>query len=557
MIQNINIKQYRRLKDENFSFDQNVTAISGTNGTCKTSLLHIISNSFKRVSANNNKFYDKNVMKVINAINQSVNPKIETLTKGDTIYNDPAPNLKGNLYSVRYMGDKTLDYRRHNTKKENRYAIKPHYSKGKNETLPECPVLYLNLGRLYNYGEFRNDDKINKIYCKLPEKYQNMLIKNYEDLTGIKISNLSPNKMGDIKNRADFLSDMEGIDSNTISSGEDNLYIILTALVSLRYYFDNINSENSIESILLIDEIDATLHPGLQYELYDLIYDYSCNYKIQVVFTTHSLSLIEYILEKKKQLIYLVNQGNSSQQLEDVNIHTIKKLLKHDFGTEITSMKKIPVFMEDDEARDFFDLVIDYMKDEMKLASIMNIAPYLYKVNTKMSAANLKTLFKDKYLMGSTMKSICILDGDQNDDLTNMIMTLPGTKSFENEIYDFLLYLTENDSKLLKNQIFYNMGYQKNIIKKEIIDEIKKFENEQKESKVKGISTKGKEREFNKELYKKHKNFFILLMKLWLESNEKEIKKFYDNLRALFYKSSEFYSIDKKLWNKNENFGGE
>ncbi|HEC2227282.1 TPA: ATP-binding protein, partial [Staphylococcus delphini] len=125
----------------------------------------------------------------------------------------------------------------------------------------------------------------------------------------IKISNLSPNKMGDIKNRADFISDKAGIDSNTISSGEDNIYIILTALESLRYYFENIQSENKIESILLIDEMDATLHPGLQYELYDLIQYYSYNYKIQVVFTTHSLSLIEYILENNNQLIYLVNQG--------------------------------------------------------------------------------------------------------------------------------------------------------------------------------------------------------------------------------------------------------
>ncbi|EIX6349437.1 AAA family ATPase, partial [Staphylococcus pseudintermedius] len=479
MIKSINIKQYRRLKNEVFKFDKNVTAISGTNGTCKTSLLHIISNSFKRVSANDSKFNDKNVMKVLNAINQSVNPKIETLTKGDTTYNDPAPNLKGNLYSVQYSDDKVLDYRRHVSKKENRYAIKLHYGVGRKETLPECPILYLNLGRLYNYGEFNNDDNITKIYYKLPEKYQNKLIENYKELTGIKISNLSPNKMGDIKNRADFISDKAGIDSNTISSGEDNIYIILTALESLRYYFENIQSENKIESILLIDEIDATLHPGLQYELYDLIQYYSYNYKIQVVFTTHSLSLIEYILENNNQLIYLVNQGDSSQQLEDTNIHTIKNLLQHEYGTEIISMKKIPVFMEDDEARDFFDLIIDYMKDEMRLKSIANIAPYLYKVNTKMSAANLKSLFEDKYLIESTMKSICILDGDQNDDLTNMIITLPGSKSLENEIFEYLLDLVENDSKLLKNQNFYKMGYQDNIIKKEITNPISEFKKSQ------------------------------------------------------------------------------
>jgi len=73
--------------------------------------------------------------------------------------------------------------------------------------------------------------------------------------------------MGDIKTRADFESDKEGIDSNTISAGEDNLFIIICALVSLRYYFENIASHNDVESILLIDEFDATLHPSLQNRL--------------------------------------------------------------------------------------------------------------------------------------------------------------------------------------------------------------------------------------------------------------------------------------------------
>ena len=47
MIKSINIIQYRKLKDLNLSFSKNVNAISGTNGTCKTSLLHIVGNSLQ------------------------------------------------------------------------------------------------------------------------------------------------------------------------------------------------------------------------------------------------------------------------------------------------------------------------------------------------------------------------------------------------------------------------------------------------------------------------------------------------------------------------------
>ncbi|EFB2051221.1 ATP-binding protein, partial [Escherichia coli] len=92
-----------------------------------------------------------------------------------------------------------------------------------------------------------------------------------------------------------FDTDNPAIDSNTISSGEDNIFIIIKALVSLRYYFESlIQSTDQKESILLIDEFDATLHPSLQIRLLDKIYQYAKDYKIQVFFTTHSLTLLEY-----------------------------------------------------------------------------------------------------------------------------------------------------------------------------------------------------------------------------------------------------------------------
>ena len=49
MIKEIRFKQYKKLKEINVTLSPNVTAISGTNGTCKSSILHVISNSYKRV----------------------------------------------------------------------------------------------------------------------------------------------------------------------------------------------------------------------------------------------------------------------------------------------------------------------------------------------------------------------------------------------------------------------------------------------------------------------------------------------------------------------------
>ncbi len=46
MIKGIHIKQYRKLKNIDIDFSNAITVISGTNGTCKSSLLYLVSNSF-------------------------------------------------------------------------------------------------------------------------------------------------------------------------------------------------------------------------------------------------------------------------------------------------------------------------------------------------------------------------------------------------------------------------------------------------------------------------------------------------------------------------------
>lgn len=131
------------------------------------------------------------------------------------------------------------------------------------------------MARLYPYGEYSNEDDIKIIKKGLPKKYQEEIAQIYHHLVGINISSIYSQKMGDIKTRADFDSDKTGIDSNTISAGEDNLFIVISAIISLKYYFESIDSRNDVESILLIDEFDATLHPSLQFNLLDIFREYS------------------------------------------------------------------------------------------------------------------------------------------------------------------------------------------------------------------------------------------------------------------------------------------
>ena len=117
MIKCIHIKQYRKLRNIDIDFSNPITVISGTNGTCKSSLLYLVSNSFQEVKTTASWLKDDTVIKNIKNINMGINLKIESLTKGDEKYNDPAKGEKGTLFSCDYENGDSLEFRRHNTRK--------------------------------------------------------------------------------------------------------------------------------------------------------------------------------------------------------------------------------------------------------------------------------------------------------------------------------------------------------------------------------------------------------------------------------------------------------
>ena len=90
MIKNINIIQYRKLKDLTLGFTKNINAISGTNGTCKTSLLHLLGNSLQAPTKTCGWITDEKCLPIIKAVNNVTNPKVESLTRGDQTWYDLA-----------------------------------------------------------------------------------------------------------------------------------------------------------------------------------------------------------------------------------------------------------------------------------------------------------------------------------------------------------------------------------------------------------------------------------------------------------------------------------
>lgn len=552
MVQKLSIKQYRKIKDLEFDFVSGINAISGTNGTCKTSLLHIISNSFQAVNKKCDWIKDYNCIEIIKKINNITNPKVESLTRGDKQYNDPARGQTGSLFTMEYFDTTSLAFRRHNSPGSNRYAVKPTYQKGSKDSLPYCPVLYLGLSRLFPFGEFQNDDAVEGVKKSLPPQYLQEVAEIYKQFTGITISSYtSPQKMGDIKVRADFSSKQDGIDSNTISAGEDNLFILITAMVSLRYYYNSIQATKTVESILLIDEFDATLHPAIQIKLLALLNEYSKNYKMQIIFTTHSLSLLENALTKKHNVIYLIDNITSVIKMEDPDIYKIKMYLHSITKDDIYINKVIPVFTEDEEARIFLRIIFDYFEKTYG-NDFSKVRNFFHFVNSNIGASNLLSIFNDDNLLKSTMRSICLLDGDQKSkkDYNKCVLALPGTDSPEEFIMNYSKKLFDEDDSFWTEDTILHLNYGKVYYRDNILPDIEGIAQKIEQMKSEYKSCKGVKREENKNVFNKHKRFFELIFKHWVNAKENhcELEEFYKDLQKMFKKVAEFHEINSKEW---------
>lgn len=542
MIKNIKFEHYRKLKEIELHFSKGINIISGTNGTCKTSVLHIISNSFKEP-------VKKECMKVIRVLNNSTNPKIETLTKGDKKYVDPAIGTTGTLYTAEYFNDRILEFRRKNDKEleqtKKRFRIIPKYSKGKKESLPEIPVIYMGLTRLMSSGEIDEND-FKKKKDSLPVKFQEEVAKIYKDLTGqdIDVNTYKIMQFNEMKTRADFLTSNEGIDSNTISDGQDNLHMILTALISLKYYYE----EEKKGSILLIDEVDATLHPDLQLKLLKIMKKYSDECEIQIIFTTHSLDLLEEGLKKEcYNVIYIDDDIEKVKVLNDerLDIYNIKSRLYEKSMEDIMKDKYIPVYTEDEEARIFLNMILKYFSDTFdEFAKIKN---YFYLADSYIGCDNMKKLFKDKVCGRQFKNCIGVLDGDVSLDdksLSNNLIKLPGNASVEKIVFKYSKELFDNnnsdfwDSESVMDAAINRPYYQHNILKE--IEEIPKRIEENPEC---------KERELNKKCFNKNKTFFEMVLKHWINSpkNKEELDYFYNGVTTLYDKTAELNGINRKF----------
>ena len=286
-ISELDIEKFRLFQKNRFKLGKYMTAISGFNATGKSTLLGLLghcgelkSKRFKPLLQGAFKVDLSEILKFSEDYDRKIaNLGRITFTDYATLGNCQYPS--GLLYRAFWQ----------KYSKGKRYRIIPKRtaewaSSGK----INWPTLYLGLGRLYPLGESLNVTKIHPS-GKLSVEENEFIINNMKSILSIRevskdftIASIAETNK---KRGVGFNTDTYNYLSN--SAGQDNLGQILMAILSFKRLKTQLGND-WYGGLLVVDELDAALHPLAQNKLVDFLYHQAEEIGMQIVFTSHDLA---------------------------------------------------------------------------------------------------------------------------------------------------------------------------------------------------------------------------------------------------------------------------
>lgn len=438
-IEKIFIEQFRGFQKVEFTLGSHLTVIAGQNGTQKTTLLGLLTQPFTITNKENPMYGEKPLS------GENFRSQFSDKFKLSEIF-DKVGEHKWTLFF-----DNESDYTAgsidgHDKKRiiriwrVNKDSGKPNKTKGAGYI--QMPVIYLSLKRLLPIGEDNKLKENNALKLTDEEKsfyvtwHNKILILGDEEINPTSLSSTDKQTLGANTSYYDWQAN---------SAGQDNIGKILLSILSFKRLKEKYNGDYK-GGILAIDEIDTTFYPGSQIKLLEALNKFASDFNIQIIFTTHSLTLLKKTSEyqedahKKSQikLVYLRKQDKKVIIENDVNYKFIEAHLNVSL-TGSPVIKKIDVFTEDSEGAIFVKSLLGTRRTK-----------YLnFHTEVKLGCGNLIQLASSKVPSFTFPNSVIILDGDikkpKRINKIKNILLLPTQSSPEQIISDFLKNLPESD----------------------------------------------------------------------------------------------------------------
>ncbi|MFA0222033.1 AAA family ATPase [Vibrio splendidus] len=434
IIKKIHIEKFRGFKDSEFTLGKYVTLIAGKNGTQKSTLLGVLSQTFT-IPTKDHTFSDEKPL-IGGSYRSSFADKFRLSAERDiagthewTLFfhdRDLHPDINDDggftIESIPRSGN-TIRFWQKGTREAGSGYI-------------QLPVLYLSLKRLIPIAEA---GKIQEKDIQLTDAEQLWFTKYYKKIL-ITRDNLQAIDYIEGHSKNTLGVSTEHYDWQSNSAGQDNLGKILLAILSFKRLKNKYPNEYE-GGILAIDEIDATLYPGSQVQLLELLASISSKEKIQIIATTHSLQMLEKLTQLKHErgrsdqfnIVYLTKEDSNILVDESPTFEDI--LYNLNVSIDNTTPKKascLSIYTEDKECIQFTKALLKGNKFDLTYESL------------SLACTNYLELGRKKVPNFKHPNSIVVLDGDARNllpkgkgKLRNYIC-LPGKLNPETTLAEFL-----------------------------------------------------------------------------------------------------------------------
>lgn len=457
----LEINTFRRFREIIISFGDHVTIIAGQNGTSKSTLLGMLAQpfSFGVVRGTTAKKPDESTY-THNYHGLKLH-EFEDLTGKPFMYDcDNVFRLSAEFdfgkeyqYETKLslpkgikvnLAQNSLLTKSRPRKKDKqvtgmRFVTGPRASHEAGEGNFPHPVIYLGLSRLWPLAVTK---KCTFSGDALSTEDKKWYVKKYNEILCLDEHTNNAKFMDTTEKRKFITPHSSDYDGESCSAGQDNLSQILTAILSFRGLKKKLGDRYQ-GGMLLIDELDATLHAFAQDKLLELLCDVSKKLGLQVVATSHSLRVLEKAyqssLKDNIEVLYLANKDGEIVQQESSTYQEISDLLKVESTPPPTRKpRKVSVVFEDKEGESLFKQICG-----SKLRNYVSCA------NTaSLGAGQLKNLADMSKSLPLLQDMIFVPDGDMAKTWTNQprnLLALPGGKRPETLVYQHLYNMKDAD----------------------------------------------------------------------------------------------------------------
>lgn len=404
---------FRMFRNMDIHISERLTVIAGHNGIGKSTLLGLIANGSELKPT-----FGKTLF------NRTFQAQLHELFFLDEERDYVKATKSRPSFELHYIKDgadpliKTCNVSRHTDrrKKEIRLKVVPRGSAdgwdvGNDAKVP-IPTMFLSMSRMLPIGEFGSDLK-SQIEKKMQDEDRAYIREKFMSIFDHKVSESSTIIKHELSSttKRSLLPEFEH-STRTISLGQDSLSSIITALASFNHLKRTYDDYSG--GILLIDEIDSGFHPKAQARIIKLLKEEAKRLKLQVIMTSHSLTVVKEVLAISDETARHGHNVDSVVYIQDVlRPHLMEHISYENIKRDMLSLlppiekeiPKIKVYFEDNEAMWVFKQILKYRKIDIK--ALYGIE--LNLIAAKLGCDNIRSLYsQDDYF-----KSIIIvLDAD-------------------------------------------------------------------------------------------------------------------------------------------------